>query len=286
MFLFSYDFFRLHYKAAAPKPPVHDAAAPKPPVSSIRVNTMSNYHTFNQHLLEINDGRLLVSLKREQNWEGQLYLTLTCTEIHEDTYYRKDQYCNAKHHLRGYGVNDLNNVFLNQFQIALDDQWERYTTDKHGETDIVAVEEKIHPSPQLVVTRNVFTLPYEVEPHYYDLNDTKERTICQDSLPSGDWATFVLKKKKEEITSPERPGIRLRGRANGTATHAGLKRAPTDINTGFGDSNIGVNSGARPNPNLSIYGSNMMDTTSTNNDQFHSPVNGDGMGGGVIDPEM
>ena len=239
---------------------------------------MSNYHTFNQHLLEVNDGRLLVSLKREQNWEGQIYLTPSCTAIHEDTTYRKDQYCNAEHHLRGYGVNDTNNVFLNQFQIALDDQWDRYKTDKHGETNIVAVEEKIHPSPQLVVTRNVFTLPYEVEPHYYDLNDTKERTICQDSLPSGDWATFVLKKKKEEITSPERPGIRLRGRAHGTATHAGLKRTSPGINTGFGDSNIGVNSGARPNP---IFGSNnMMDTTSANIgttnmniEQFHSPTN-------------
>ena len=227
---------------------------------------------------------MLVSLKREQNWEGQIYLTPSCTAIHEDTTYRKDQYCNAKHHLRGYGVNDINNVFLNQFQIALEDQWERYTTDKHGETDIVAVEEKIHPCPQLVVTRNVFTLPYEVEPHYFDLNDTKERTICQDSLPSGDWATFVLKKKKEEITSPERPGIRIRGQlANGTA-RAGLKRAPDDINTVGGS---GVASGARPNPNLSIYGSsNMMDTTSTNNDQFHSPVNVDGMGGGFIDPDM
>ena len=248
-----------------------------------------SYHTFNYHLLEVNDGRMLVSLKREQNWEGQIYLTPSCTEIHETTTYRKDQYCNAKHHLKGYGVTDPNNVFLNQFQIALEDQWMRYTTNNHGETNIVAVEEKIHPSPQLVVTRRVFTLPHEVEPHYFDLNDTRERTICQDSLPSGEWATFVLKKKEEEITSPERPGIRLRGRANGTA-RLGLKRAPDDINTGFGDSNIGVDSGARPNPNLSIYGSsNMMDTTSTNNDQFHSPANGengDGMGGGFIDPDM
>ena len=106
------------------------------------------------------------------------------------------------------------------------------------------------------------------------------------TYPSGEWATFVLKKKEEEITSPERPGIRHRGRANGTA-RLGLKRAPDDINTGFGDSNIGVDSGARPNPNLSIYGSsNMMDTTSTNNDQFHSPVNVDGMGGSFIDPDM
>ena len=238
---------------------------------------MSNYHTFHQHLLEINDGRLLVSLKREQNWEGQIYLTPSCTEIHETTTYRKDQYCNAQHHLRGYGVNDINNVFLNQFQIALEDQWMRYTTDNHGETDIVAVEEKIHPCPQLVVTRNVFTLPYEVEPHYFDLNDTKERTICQDSLPSGDWATFVLKKKKEEITSPERPGIRIRGRAHGSTAKAGSKRTSPDINTGFGDS--GFASGARLNP---VYGSNnmMMDTTSANIgtttmniEQFHSPTN-------------
>ena len=82
---------------------------------------------------------------------------------------------------------------------------------------------------------------------------------------------FVLRKKKEFV-SPQRPrGIRVRGQlANGTA-RAGLKRAPTDINTGFGD-------GARPNP---IYGSNnMMDTTSANIgtttmniEQFHSPTN-------------
>ena len=176
----------------------------------------------------------------------------------------------------------------------MDDQWERYTTNKHGETDIVAVEEKIHPSPQLVVTRRVFTLPHEVEPYYFDLNDTREQTICQDSLPSGEWATFVLKKKEEEITSPERPGIRHRGRANGTA-RAGLKRATDDINQGLGDSNVGDNSGARPNP---IYGGptptlqSMMDTTTMNIDttssniteQFHSPANNDGMG--VIDPEM
>ena len=91
--------------------------------------------------------------------------------------------------------------------------------------------------------------------------------------------------------------MRIRGQlASGTA-RAGLKRAPADINTGFGGS--GVAFGAQPNsmppingPYLNNNQSNMMDTTTMNIDttsaniteQFHSPVNNDGMG--VIDPEM
>ena len=130
------------------------------------------------------------------------------------------------------------------------------------------------------MTREIFSLPFEVEPKYFNLVDGEEESMCVDLLPSGYWAVFVLKKKKE-FTSPQRPrGIRIRGQlANGTA-RAGLKRAPDDINTVGGS---GVASGARPNPQRPINGgpyfsnnqSNTipMDTTTMNIDQFHSPTN-------------
>ena len=142
----------------------------------------------------------------------------------------------------------MNNIFQAQLQLNLNTKWKDYKAGTHGEPHVVSVEEK---NNTLVVTRKIFSLLFEVEPKYFNLVDGEEESMCVDLLPSGYWAVFVLKKKKE-FTSPQRPrGIPIRGQlANGTA-RAGLKRAPADINSGFGGSNIGVNSGARPNP---IYG--------------------------------
>lgn len=253
---------------------------------------MANYNTMEQQLLILDDGRIMVTKKLATQFDGMLYLNDTCTKIYEETVYLKEHYCNARHHFVQYGVTHMNNIFQAQLQLKLNTKWKSYKDGTHGEPHVVSVEET---NNTLVVTREIFSLPFEVEPKYFNLVDGEEESMCVDLLPSGYWAVFVLKKKKE-FTSPQRPrGIRIRGQlANGTA-RAGLKRATGDINQGLGDSNVGDNSGARPNP---IYGGptptlqSMMDTTTMNIDttsaiiteQFHSPVNNDGMG--VIDPEM
>ena len=79
----------------------------------------------------------------------------------------------------------------------------------------LSVEER---NNTLVVTREIFTLPFEVEPNYFNLVDGEEESMCVDMLPSGYWALFVWRKKKEFV-SPQRPqGIRVRGQlANGPA---------------------------------------------------------------------
>ena len=83
--------------------------------------------------------------------------------------------------------------------------------------------------PNLVVIRTMFTLPYEVEPKMYNLDDEEEETCNLDLLPSGEWASFVLK-KKTEFQSPSRPKIRRRGiRTNGGAGSS--RPRPSDMET-------------------------------------------------------
>ena len=238
---------------------------------------MANYNTMEQQLLILDDGRIMVTKKLATQFDGMLYLNDACTKIYEETVYLKEHYCNATHHFVQYGVTHMNNIFQAQLQLNLNTKWKSYKDGTHGEPHVVSVEEK---NNTLVVTREIFSLPFEVEPKYFNLVDGEEESMCVDLLPSGYWAVFVLKKKKE-FTSPQRPrGIRIRGQlANGTA-RAGLKRAPDDINTVGGS---GVASGARPNPQRLINGgpsfsnnqSNTipMDTTTMNIDQFHSPTN-------------
>ena len=225
---------------------------------------MANYNTMEQQLLILDDGRIMVTKKLATQFDGMLYLNDACTKIYEETVYPREHYCNAKHHFVQYGVTHMNNIFQAQLQLNLNTKWKSYKDGTHGEPHVISVEEK---NNTCVVT---------------NLVDGEEESICVDLLPSGYWAVFVLKKKKE-FTSPQRPrGIRIRGQlANGTA-RAGLKRAPADINT-VGDS--GVASGARPNPQRCINGgpyfsnnqSNTipMDTTTMNIEQFHSPTNDD-----------
>ena len=239
---------------------------------------MANYNTMEQQLLILDDGRIMVTKKLATQFDGMLYLNDTCTKIYEETVYLKEHYCNARHHFVQYGVTHMNNIFQAQLQLKLNTKWKSYKDGTHGEPHVVSVEET---NNTLVVTREIFSLPFEVEPKYFNLDDGEEESMCVDLLPSGYWAVFVLKKKKE-FTSPQRPrGIRIRGQlANGTA-RVGLKRAPDDINT-VGDSDVA--SGARPNPlrppiNGGPYFSNNqsntipMDTTTMNIEQFHSPTN-------------
>ena len=260
-------FSRSHYKAAA---------APKPPVSSICV-IMANYNTMTQHLLILEDGRVLVTKKLATHFDGMLYIDDSCTKIYEETSYRKDHYCHSALHFKEYGVTHWNNIFQAQLQVKMNAMWAKYKDGTHGEPHVISVEER---NNTLIVTREIFTLPFEVEPNYFNLVDGEEESMCVDVLPSGYWAVFVLRKTKEFISPQRTRGIHIRGQlAIGTAK-AGLKRSPADINTGFGGS--GVASGARPNP---IFGPTPtlqsmtntttmnIDTTTMNIDHFHSPAN-------------
>lgn len=181
----------------------HGATAPKPPVSSICIRSiiMANYNLMEQHLLILEDGRVLVTKKLVTHFDGMLYIDDSCTKIYEETIYRKDHYCHIALHFKEYGVTHRNNIFQAQLQVKMNTMWAKYKDGTHGEPHVISVEEK---NNTCVVT---------------NLVDGEEESICVDLLPSGYWAVIVLKKKKE-FTSPQRTrgGIHVRGHlANGTA---------------------------------------------------------------------
>ena len=77
--------------------------------------------------------------------------------------------------------------------------------------DVISVEAQGNPeTPDLLVTRKVFDLDFQVENKYYDFDDNKQNGVMVDRLQgSVDWVTMVLK-KKVEIKSPEHSQQRWR----------------------------------------------------------------------------
>merc|ERR1712194_803851 len=70
-----------------------------------------------------------------------------------------------------------------------------FQRDTSNEPDIISIEKRGNSKkPDLLVTRKLFDIGFEVEVNYFDL-DNNESPISLYSLPSGKWATFTLKKK-------------------------------------------------------------------------------------------
>ena len=65
---------------------------------------MANYNTMEQHLLILEDGRVLVTKKLATQFDGMLYIDDLCTKIYEETVYRKEHYCDSTLHFKEYGV--------------------------------------------------------------------------------------------------------------------------------------------------------------------------------------
>mmetsp|Transcript_11235 Transcript_11235/g.10916 ORF Transcript_11235/g.10916 Transcript_11235/m.10916 type:complete len:231 (-) Transcript_11235:231-923(-) len=180
-------------------------------------------------MLVMPDGRIFITVLCDEKWNGDIFVTRDGRKIYQRTLYKYDHYCNSKLRLSRFGVNHQNHIFQNLLQVRLEDVWEKFQRDTSNEPDIISVEKKGNPEKtDLLVTRILFGIGYEVEKKYYDL-DNNESPINLDSLPTGEWATFILK-KKVELKSPVIPNLRRRGvQDNGGA---GTTRGrPNDIDT-------------------------------------------------------
>ena len=148
----------------------------------------------------------------------------------------------------------------------LEEVWEKFQRDTSNEPDIISVEKKGNPEkPDLLVTRILFDIGCEVEIKYYDL-ENNESPINLDSLPTGEWATFILK-KKVELKSPVIPNLRCRGvQDNGGA---GTTRGrPNDIDTSQQQDQQNRNNFVNANNN-----NNNNEAMDEDGSVFHSPTN-------------
>jgi len=146
-------------------------------------------------MLVLPDGRIFVTVLCDEKWNGNIFVTPDGTKIYQTTLYKYDHYCNSRLHLSGFGVDHNNHIFQNLLQVMLEDVWEKFQRDTSNEPDIISIEKKGNSEkPDLLVTRKLFDIGFEVEVNYFDLNNN-ESPISLYSLPSGKWATFTLKKK-------------------------------------------------------------------------------------------
>ena len=173
------------------------------------------------------DGRIFVTVLCDKKWKGDIFTD--GTRIYQRSLYKYDHYCSSRLHMSGFGVDHENHIFQNLLQVMLEDVWEKFQRDTSNESDIISVEKKGSPKkPDLLVTRLLFDIGCEVEIKYFDL-ENNESPIVLDSLPTGEWATFTLK-KKVELPSPVIQKLRRRGVCDngGVGTTRGR---PNDIDT-------------------------------------------------------
>lgn len=166
--------------------------------------------TLTKKILVIPDGRIFVTVLCDEKWNGAIFVTRDGRKIYQHTLYKYDHYCSSRLHLSGFGVDHENHIFQNLLQVMLEEVWEKFQRDTQNEPDIISVEKKGNPEkPDLLVTRILFDIGCEVEIKYFNL-DNNESPINLDKLPTGEWATFILK-KKVELKSPVIPQLRRRG---------------------------------------------------------------------------
>jgi len=117
-----------------------------------------------------------------------------------------------------------------------------------------------------LVTRILFDIGCEVEIKYFNL-DNNESPINLDKLPTGEWATFILK-KKVELKSPVIPQLRRRGvwDNGGVGTTRGR---PDDIDTSQQQDQQNRNNSVNTNNN----NNNNNEAMDEDGSVFHSPTN-------------
>ena len=89
--------------------------------------------------------------------------------------------------MNAFGVDHPNHVFQTIMQVERENMRKRVQSNTSNKPDVISVEVQDNPETlDLLVTRKVCDLEYQVENKYYDLNDKVQEDVVVDRLPGSD----------------------------------------------------------------------------------------------------
>jgi len=150
--------------------------------------TDERQNTATKSLVFLSDDRVLLAFKLENAWNGEIYIGENNTTIIMDTFYQKSAFCSLSVLSNsGLDLSDANDIFLVELQRAQDMV---FSALQAGAPDEALNNE-------VVLSEEVFRLPWPVERQIYDYHHHKVDEVPIDLLRTGEWANFVLRKQTD-----------------------------------------------------------------------------------------